>query len=139
MFKVTSPDDEIEQLPDVVSQTRKIIAAQGRRKSVSVERLDPSKLDTAAVVVPKTEDQQSRLNGAIAKVEAKLFLYSRLSTKQKNDVKAAMFEQRVPRGTDIIVQGSEGDYFYIIESGQLTHYPGREILRKLCKKCAEMR
>ena len=60
-----------------------------------------------------------RLDESISRVEADLFIYSRLSDRQKSDVKAAMFEQRVPRGTDIIVQGTEGDYFYIIESGEL--------------------
>ncbi|XP_063726686.1 cAMP-dependent protein kinase type II regulatory subunit-like isoform X2 [Symsagittifera roscoffensis] len=97
--------------------TRKMVANQGRRFSVSVERVDPSTLDTSAAVVPKTSEQQKRLDQAIAKVESRLFLYSRLSPTQKGDVKAAMFEQRVPRNTDIITQGSQGDYFYVIESG----------------------
>ena len=136
-FQVTSIDynDEIEQLPDVVSQTKKI-ALQGRRLSVSVERVDPSKLDAKAAVVPKTEDQSRRLEESIARVEENLFIYSRLSEKQKSDVKAAMFEQRVPRGTDIIVQGTEGDYFYIIESGmifssEILHFP--QLFLTFCK------
>ena len=60
-------NDEL-QLPDVVGMTRKMVANQGRRFSVSVERVDPSTLDTSAAVVPKTSEQQKRLDQAIAKV-----------------------------------------------------------------------
>ncbi|KEI36747.1 uncharacterized protein L969DRAFT_97143 [Mixia osmundae IAM 14324] len=87
----------------------------GRRTSVSAESLDPDAAQTALpkTVIPKTASQRQRIEHSI---EHNL-LFRNLDEDQYNDVLNAMKEVRVPTGSEVIVQGAVGDYFYVVEEG----------------------
>ncbi|PVU93691.1 hypothetical protein BB559_003200 [Furculomyces boomerangus] len=91
----------------------------GRRFSVSAESMDPTSNETyEKKVIPKTEEQKAR----IAKSLQSNFLFRSLDEDSYNDVVDAMEEKHVEPGTDVIVQGGVGDYFYIIEKGKFEIY-----------------
>lgn len=90
----------------------------GRRKSVSAEGYDPDADDDddddERVVHAKSDTQRQRL---ISVVE-KMLLFKSLDNDQMSQVLDAMFEKVVEPGEEIIVEGDDGDYFYVIEKGQ---------------------
>merc|ERR1712139_11515 len=91
--------------------------AMGRRKSVSAEGYDPEnddEDDEPHVVHGKSDDQRRRLNGVVES----MLLFKALDADQFHQVIDAMFEKVVEPGDNIITEGDDGDYFYIIESGQ---------------------
>lgn len=93
----------------------------GRRTSVSAESLTPSMLNGPAapkVVIPKTAEQRSRIETSIRGN----LLFRNLDEGQYEDVLNAMKEVRVGRGTEVIVQGAVGDYFYVVEDGTFDVY-----------------
>lgn len=90
----------------------------GRRTSVSAESIDPNSLSTSAhplpkVVIPKTPSQRARIESSTEKN----LLFRNLDEEQHNDVVNAMKEVQVTQGTEVIVQGAVGDFFYVVESG----------------------
>lgn len=87
----------------------------GRRTSVSAESLSPSALPstTPKTVIPKTPSQRFRIEQSIASN----LLFRNLDEAQHDDVMNAMKEVSVPKGTEVIVQGAVGDFFYVVEAG----------------------
>jgi len=86
----------------------------GRRTSVSAESLDPSANSSLPkTVIPKTPSQRSRIETSIANN----LLFRNLDEDQHNDVLNAMKEVTVQAGTEVIVQGAVGDFFYVVEEG----------------------
>lgn len=90
----------------------------GRRTSVSAESIDPNSLSNSAhatpkVVIPKTPSQRARIESSTEKN----LLFRNLDEEQHNDVVNAMKEVQVTQGTEVIVQGAVGDFFYVVESG----------------------
>lgn len=94
----------------------------GRRTSVSAESMNPSSADDSnwkAPSFPKTHDQEARLRTAIARN----FLFAHLDDDQTNQVLGAMQERKIPaKDVRVIVQGDQGDYFYVVESGSFDIY-----------------
>lgn len=98
-----------------------------RRSSVSAESLTPAYAHAVEDVelarenraqAPKTESQQQRIRAAI---DSNL-LFRNLDTEQYNEVLRAMKEVKVDAGHMVIKQGDQGDYFYVVESGELDVY-----------------
>lgn len=87
----------------------------GRRTSVSAESLDPNAATQALpkTVIPKTASQRARIEKAIANN----LLFRNLDQEQHDDVLNAMKEVTVQPGTEVIVQGAVGDFFYVVEEG----------------------
>ncbi|GAA5874820.1 hypothetical protein JCM16303_002997 [Sporobolomyces ruberrimus] len=86
----------------------------GRRTSVSAESLDPSVHSSLPkTVIPKTPSQRARIEASIANN----LLFRNLDEDQHNDVLNAMKEVTVQAGTEVIVQGAVGDFFYVVEEG----------------------
>lgn len=87
----------------------------GRRTSVSAESLDPSAATQALpkTVIPKSASQRARIEKAIANN----LLFRNLDQEQHDDVLNAMKEVTVQPGTEVIVQGAVGDFFYVVEEG----------------------
>lgn len=86
----------------------------GRRTSVSAESLDPnSAAQLPKVVIPKTPSQRARIEASISKN----LLFRNLDEDQHVDVLNAMKEVSVSKGTEVIVQGAVGDFFYVVEEG----------------------
>lgn len=94
----------------------------GRRSSVSAESMNPtgSALDNwSPPRHPKTPEQRKRL---LASIKPN-FLFRELDDEQLNIILEALVEKPVPTNNiTVISQGDEGDYFYIIESGQFDVY-----------------
>jgi cAMP-dependent protein kinase regulator len=73
-------------------------------------------------VFPKSDEQLERIKTAIKPN----FLFRSLTEEQEADVLAAMKEVTIGAGEMIIEQGAAGDYFYVVESGELNVYVKRE-------------
>lgn len=86
-----------------------------RRTSVSAESLDPNAnvSNLPKTVIPKTESQLQRIEASIANN----LLFRNLDEDQHKDVLNAMKEVTVQKGTEVIVQGAVGDFFYVVEQG----------------------
>jgi len=92
-------------------------ANYGRRKSVSAEGYNPEADDDdddERVVHGKTDEQRQRLTQAVEKI----LLFKSLDYDQLSQILDAMFEKVVEAGEDIIKEGDDGDYFYVIENGE---------------------
>lgn len=92
-----------------------------RRVSVSAEALNPDKFKSDSWKPPKnnlTDEQRAEL----AKTLSSNFLFQQLDANSKSTVMSALMKKQFPSGTEIITQGDEGDYFYIIESGTVDFY-----------------
>jgi cAMP-dependent protein kinase regulator len=114
--------------------------ALGRRTSVSAESLvpshskpfdpthaliaeeDESSEGDAMPVFPKTAEQLTRIKDAIKPN----FLFRNLDEEQEADILAAMKEVTVSPGETVIQQGDAGDYFYIVETGELDCFVKRD-------------
>lgn len=87
-----------------------------RRTSVSAEALNPGKFKSDSWKPPTnnlTENQRIELN----KTLQTNFLFQRLDGNAKKTVLSALTQKNYKKGDEIIKQGDEGDYFYIIENG----------------------
>jgi CRP-like cAMP-binding protein len=115
MFKRKTSDDESsddEMVPPSIKPDRRI--------SVSAESMEPEEQQQQVekVVIPKTVDQIKRINASLKNN----FLFRQMDEDQYQDIVNAMFEKQVEDGVDIIVQGTPGDYFYVVESGSFDVY-----------------
>lgn len=90
-----------------------------RRISVSGETLQPDNFDdwTPSHYSEKTQDQLKRL----AKSIGRNFLFNKLDDDNKVLVINSLEEKFVKKGAEIIKQGDEGDYFYIVEEGSVEY------------------
>lgn len=88
-----------------------------RRPSVSAETLDFSSLDELKVKSfnEKSQDQIKRLLEAVNNN----FLFNQLDSDSRVLVLNSLEEKTAIAGEEIIRQGDEGDYFYILESGNV--------------------
>lgn len=88
---------------------------RGRRVSVSAESIQPSlhKTQQEYVVHPKSDEQRERIKEAICNN----FLFRNLDDDQHRTVVDAMAEKRVKSGEQVIEQGAQGDYYYVVEQG----------------------
>lgn len=113
----TYEDESYNDLAQKSSQSK-----LGRRSSVSAESMSPAALteeDWTPPCHPKTEEQKERLTRAIKPN----FLFRELDEEQMNIILEALVEKPIPaENIKIITQGDEGDYFYIIESGEFDVY-----------------
>ncbi|VEU21354.1 DEKNAAC102794 [Brettanomyces naardenensis] len=91
-----------------------------RRTSVSAEALNPNdfKDDWKPPVHQLTQQQLQRLNDSAVKN----FLFAQLDPESLRTVIFALEEKRVPKDTEIIKQGDQGDYFYVVEKGTVNYY-----------------
>ncbi|KAK5081332.1 hypothetical protein LTS08_004473 [Lithohypha guttulata] len=93
----------------------------GRRTSVSAEAMQPD-ADSGNWRPPhhqKTPDQLERLRAAVSSN----FLFTHLDEESFSLVLGALGEKAIPAANiRVINQGDEGDYFYVIESGEFDVY-----------------
>lgn len=122
-FRPGSNQEEEDDMDDEdrMDENEEQLMAQrnySRRKSVSAEGYDPEEDDDDdeedRIVHGKTDEQRQRLINVVEK----MLLFKSLDSDQMSQVLDAMFEKCVEPGEKIIVEGDDGDYFYIIEKGQ---------------------
>ncbi|KAI3623546.1 PKAR [Malassezia furfur] len=93
-----------------------------RRTSVSAESMTPQDAEARARVarthIPKTESQERRIRAATADS----LLFRNLEPEQYQAALLALEEVHKEPGDVVIKQGDQGDYFYIVESGELDVY-----------------
>ncbi|CDS10100.1 hypothetical protein LRAMOSA02777 [Lichtheimia ramosa] len=112
-------DEEAAEARDTVSDDipsmLPLPTNRGRRVSVSAESIQPSlhKTQQEYVVHPKSDQQRERIKEAICNN----FLFRNLDDDQHRTVVDAMAEKRVKSGEQVIEQGAQGDYYYVVEQG----------------------
>ncbi|EAU84921.1 cAMP-dependent protein kinase regulatory subunit [Coprinopsis cinerea okayama7 len=100
----------------LVAPTSAIFA---RRTSVSAESIAvDSGTDEVLPVYPKGIEQLRRIKAAIRNN----FIFRDLDEEQEKGVLDAMQERQVVKNEVVIRQGDVGEYFYVVEAGQLNCY-----------------
>ena len=101
---------------EVIAAATVVDNSRLRRGSVSAESYNPpgrGESRKPSVVIPKSKEQKERIELSVSRN----LLFKNLDSEQKVEIIDAMFEKRVSAGTAIIVQGDEGDNFYIVDKG----------------------
>lgn len=99
----------------------------GRMKVVFAMPLDATKQYMPShKLEPKTDAEVHFLNTAF--VDSDEFIFSHLSTQERDHLVAAMQLQTIKKGATVIKQGDMGDYLYILKEGKLTFLvDGKEV------------
>jgi cAMP-dependent protein kinase regulator len=114
-------DDEEDDLPDMLTMPKPHYG--GRRHSVAAEKYNPEEdNDTTLIVHEKSDDERDFLLNAVKNI----FLFRSLEEKQVNDLINAFFKRMVEPDEVLIVQGDDGDNFYVIESGDYDIYVNKQ-------------
>merc|ERR1711871_979852 len=108
-------EEEEETAPEPVPPPA-AMRARKRRSAVSAEAMVAgSDLDSGPLpVYEKSEAVRQRLK----QIVSKNILFQNLDNAQMSSVLDAFFEVKYASGDNVIVQGDEGDNFYIIDEGQ---------------------
>ena len=91
-----------------------------RRTSVSAEALNPNTFGNDNWKPPVhqlSHNQLTRLNASVMKN----FLFSQLDDESLRTIIFALEEKKVPAETEVIKQGDEGDFFYVVEKGTVDY------------------
>lgn len=106
---------------DAAQHTPANFPGAGRRTSVSAEAMQPD-ADSGSWRPPKhdkSKDQLDRLKVAVSSN----FLFANLDPDNSKLVLDALSEKAIPAANiRVITQGDEGDYFYVVESGDFDVY-----------------
>mmetsp|Transcript_10843 Transcript_10843/g.24572 ORF Transcript_10843/g.24572 Transcript_10843/m.24572 type:complete len:1132 (+) Transcript_10843:117-3512(+) len=111
-------DDEDDQ-DDQEDAPPTPIKAVGRRTGVSAEASKGGDDGWVPPVHPKTDEEKAQLLDVIShSKDSKLhMLFGRVQKATFAKIVDAVFTKQVPKGESVIEQGSVGDYFYIVRSG----------------------
>ncbi|CCE62291.1 hypothetical protein TPHA_0C01350 [Tetrapisispora phaffii CBS 4417] len=96
-----------------------------RRTSVSAESFEPRSFEQdwkPEHYSEKSPEQMRRLENSIGKN----FLFNSLDFDSKKLVINSLEEKKVPNGSEIIKQGDDGDYFYVVEEGNVDFFVNDE-------------
>jgi cAMP-dependent protein kinase regulator len=114
-------DEDDDELPDMLTMPRQHYG--GRRVSVAAEKYNPEDDDDAINIVhDKSNEERAYLLDAVKNI----FLFRSLEENQVNDLINAFFKRIVEPDEVIIVQGDDGDNFYVIESGDYDIYVNKQ-------------
>ena len=92
-----------------------------RRTSVSAEAMNPDNFKNDSWEPPRnnlTEEEKAELSKKLSGN----FLFRQLDQKSKATVLSALTKKIFPQNSNIITQGDEGDFFYLVESGIVHFY-----------------
>jgi len=104
---------------DDAEERRKMATMRGRsrRTGVSAEStatMAKNQEQSTAVKTEKNDEQKARIEKAIAGN----ILFGDMDAEQKEELFSLMFEKKLAVGEKVIVQGDEGDNFYVVDSGE---------------------
>lgn len=107
-------DEEDDILEDEPEPPPRPAGGRSRRIAVAGESYDPEKEDNYQKVVhEKTPEQRTRLTDVCKGI----LMFRCLDDDQMVDVIDAMFDRRVLPEEKVIIQGDDGDNFYVIDNG----------------------
>ena len=105
-----------EKSVEETTQERKIeLHLRKKRENVFTETVDMNKAP-AHKSIPKTAVQRDLINTALDQN----FVFANLSEDERDLLVNAMERQEIPANHNVIRQGDDGDFFYIIEKGNFT-------------------
>jgi CRP-like cAMP-binding protein len=87
-----------------------------KRENVFTETVDMSKAPVATKAFPKTAAQRDLINTALDQN----FVFANLTEDERSLLINAMERQEIKANFNVIKQGDDGDFFYIIEKGSFT-------------------
>ena len=94
-----------------------------RRRSVSGESYNPEKdINDDVAVFPKTDAQRKRLQNSIQGI----LLFRSLDSEQLSRIIDVMSERKVNADEEVIRQGDDGDFFYVIDNGSFDVFVTRD-------------
>jgi cAMP-dependent protein kinase regulator len=108
-------EDEYDEIPDHMKKSEE---SMGRaRASVSAEAYGQwnQKKEFVPPVHPKTDSQKARLGGTLQKS----FMFAALEPKEMEIILMAMKECPFEAGKQVITEGDNGDFLFVIEKGTL--------------------
>lgn len=115
----TEPPPSDQSAPDMSVQMAMQMnrnKASRRRSAVSAESVDPTSI--AKMYERKVHEKDPATRERLATKAQETFLFSTLDKEQLDVLLDAMFQVDHTAGSTIIKQGSEGDNFYIVYSGE---------------------
>lgn len=114
-FGPDSCSSEDEDTVDQIQVIKKDIKKQ--RNSVSAEAygMFNKRENFKPIVIPKSQETKNKIYKRINDA----FMFNCLDLKEREIIVNAMEEKRFKAGEQIIKQGEEGSYLYVIEEGQL--------------------
>ena len=111
-------EEEEEKPKDDSSLPSSVTVAPRRRTSIAAESLDLTKLSASINVVPKTDEEAER----ILQILQQNVLFRHMDKEQLNKVQGAMRLVEKKEADTIIRQGDDGDFFYIVDTGEVDVY-----------------
>ncbi|CAJ1356001.1 unnamed protein product [Effrenium voratum] len=96
----------------------------GRRTGVSAEAMKEGEGDWKPPVYEKTPEERASLSNIIkTSRDGKIhMLFGTVNQETFEKIMDAMFIKKIAKGEDVIRQGDEGDYFYIVKKGDFDIY-----------------
>lgn len=121
--KASGPQTQSQEQVQNKANLQKIPIAfnANRRTSVSAEALNPAKLKSEDWKPPQNNLSEAEEQD-LAKSLQNNFLFKQLDTKSKKTVISALQSKKFKKDDVIIKQGDVGDFFYIIEKGNVDFY-----------------
>eukprot|EP00927_Polykrikos_kofoidii_P086615 TRINITY_DN975_c0_g2_i1.p1 TRINITY_DN975_c0_g2~~TRINITY_DN975_c0_g2_i1.p1 ORF type:complete len:404 (+),score=112.64 TRINITY_DN975_c0_g2_i1:64-1275(+) len=118
-------DDDCDEIPESFKKPMAQLAKA--RQSVSAEAYGKwnQKKAFQPPAYPKTDEQKQRLNSTLMKN----FMFSELEQKDMDVILMAMKEVTIPAGSQIITEGDDGDFLFVIESGSLDCFKSGKLVK----------
>ncbi|CAB1313162.1 unnamed protein product [Coregonus sp. 'balchen'] len=119
--KASSRSDSRDE--EVSPPMNPVVKGRRRRGAISAEVYTE---EDAASYVRKVIPKDYKTMAALAKAIEKNVLFSHLDDNERSDIFDAMFSVTYIAGETIIIQGDEGDNFYVIDQGETDVYVNNE-------------
>lgn len=116
-----SASQDANAAPPVPKSKIPVAFNANRRTSVSAEAMNPDKFKSDSWK-PPINDLTHAQKVELSKTLGSNFLFRQLDASSKKTVIEALGKKEFKNGDEIIKQGDEGDYFYIIENGTVDFY-----------------
>ena len=117
--KADDSDASDDEAPDESAPVKKPVRPPGRRTGVSAEASKGDADDWVPPVYEKTPEERASLSNIIkSSRDSKIhMLFGTVTQDTFEKILDAMFIKKLAKGENVIQQGDEGDYFYIVKKG----------------------
>ncbi|XP_061604845.1 protein kinase, cAMP-dependent, regulatory, type I, alpha (tissue specific extinguisher 1) a isoform X2 [Phyllopteryx taeniolatus] len=100
-----------------------VVRGRSRRGAISAEVYTE---EDAASYVRKVIPKDYKTMAALGKAMEKNILFAHLDSNERSDIFDAMFSVNYIAGETVIIQGDEGDNFYVIDQGEMDVYVNKD-------------